>query len=145
MLLQGFNYLLTENELKQVTACITAVTSSLKSSNSTSSLTSSTSVEKQQETSEILVSAPSPATNLPYIAVFKPQALAPQLVVKQSRNLFSSAVTSDTVGPFIYSALFKRKDQEGAEILWVQGDPAEVVLMISNPLSFEIKIEKMVR
>ena len=131
MLLQQFHSLLTPKELNQVTDCITDATVSLK--------TPGTSSSEDQE-----ISAPSQATNLPVIAVFKPQPLAPQLAVKQSRNLFSSAVTSDRTGPFIYSALFKRKGQESSEVLWVQGDPAEVLLMISNPLPFEIRVEKMV-
>lgn len=29
-------------------------------------------------------------------------------------------------------------------ILWVQGDPAEVVLDVSNPIACELKMEKMV-
>ena len=131
MLLQRFHSLLTPKELNQVTDCIIGATVSLK--------TPDTSSSEDQE-----ISAPSQATNLPVIAVFKPQPLAPQLAVKQSRNLFSSAVTSDRTGPFIYSALFKRKGQESSEVLWVQGDPAEVLLMISNPLPFEIRVEKMV-
>lgn len=31
------------------------------------------------------------------------------------------------------------------EVLWVQGDPAEVLLIVSNPLPLELKVEKMVR
>ena len=128
MLLQRFHSLLTHKELNQITDCITGATISLKTLSS-----------EDQE-----ISAPSQATNLPVIAVFKPQPLAPQLAVKQSRNLFSSALSSQK-GPFIYSALFKRKPQDSSsEVLWVQGDPAEVLLMISNPLPFEIRIEKMV-
>ena len=129
MLLQRFHSLLTPKELNQVTDCITGATVSLK--------TPGTSSSEDQE-----ISAPSQATNLPVIAVFKPQPLAPQLAVKQSRNLFSSAVTSDRTGPFIYSALFKRKGQESSEVLWVQGDPAEVLLMISNPLPLRYEWRK---
>ena len=35
-----------------------------------------------------------------------------------------------------------KKDK--GEILWVQGDPAEVLLVLSNPLPVEMKVEKMV-
>lgn len=32
-----------------------------------------------------------------------------------------------------------------SDVLWVQGDPAEVLLIVSNPLALELKVEKMVR
>lgn len=31
------------------------------------------------------------------------------------------------------------------EVNWVQGDPAEVVMVVSNPLPTELKVEKMVK
>ena len=46
-------------------------------------------------------------------------------------------------GPFLVSMIGKSRNKE-SDILWVQGDPAEVLLMVSNPLSIELKVEKMV-
>ena len=45
-------------------------------------------------------------------------------------------------GPFLYSMLGRKKDD--GRILWVQGDPAEVILDVSNPIPCELKMEKMV-
>lgn len=38
-----------------------------------------------------------------------------------------------------------RRKSKQQEVLWVQGDPAEVLLVVSNPLPLELKVEKMVR
>ena len=46
-------------------------------------------------------------------------------------------------GPFLVSRIGKNRMKE-SDILWVQGDPAEALLMVSNPLSMELKVEKMV-
>ena len=46
-------------------------------------------------------------------------------------------------GPFLVSMMGRRKKCESV-VTWAQGDPAEVTLTISNPLPFELRVEKMV-
>ena len=49
--------------------------------------------------------------------------------------------------PFIYSPFApgkKKKGNKRAEVLWVDEDPAEMALTISNPLPFELRVENMV-
>ena len=57
--------------------------------------------------------------------------------------LFSMIYCIFSKGPFLVSRIGKSRMKE-SDILWVQGDPAEALLMVSNPLSMELKVEKMV-
>ena len=53
------------------------------------------------------------------------------------------ALTNSSEGPFIYSALSARKKKQ-EEIPWVLGDPADIAMIIHNPLPFELRVQKMV-
>ena len=66
--------------------------------------------------------------------------MGPSLAPYRHAN-FALKAPSD--GPFIYSALSARKKKQ-AEIPWVLGDPAEIAMVIHNPLPFELRVEKMV-
>ena len=57
----------------------------------------------------------------------------------------SCAPATSPQSPFIYSALSARKKKQRPEVLWVQGDPAEIAMVITNPLPVELRVEKMVR
>ena len=49
-------------------------------------------------------------------------------------------------GPFIFSPFEAKrlKEKQRPEILWVVGNPGEILMIIENPHSFDLRVAKMV-
>lgn len=101
--------------------------------------------------------SPIPLTHFPSVKTFYPRPLIP-IMAPRRRAGFKATPTPATQqqqqqekqskgktssNPFIYTPLGK-KDSKRKEILWVQGDPAEIAFSIANPLPFELRVENMV-
>ena len=104
--------------------------------------------------------SPIPLTQFPVIRSFHPRPLIiimeprqhPGYVPKHMHinNVKALAGGGKDAGassnPFIYSPFTpgQKKGAKRKEVLWVEGDPAEIGLSIANPLPFELRVEKMV-
>lgn len=105
--------------------------------------------------------SPIPLTQFPLVRSFHPRPLIAIRIPRQHpgysakkmhiNNLKAGAAEDSGTGgkpnPFIYSpfAAGNKKAAKRKEVLWVEGDPAEIGLSIANPLPFELRVENMVR
>ena len=101
--------------------------------------------------------SPIPLTHFPSVRSFYPRPLirimAPLRRVGFTPKAPLVGKELDVTGggggtnPFIYSPFGVGKKKNGVkreEVLWVQGDPAEMAISIYNPLPFELRVENMV-
>lgn len=102
--------------------------------------------------------SPIPLTHFPLVRSFYPRPLikmmAPHRQAGFKRPPPSHSTELEVPGqdcessssPFIYSPFGPgKKADKRKEVLWVEKDPAEMALSISNPLPFELRVENMVR
>ena len=92
--------------------------------------------------------SPIPLSRFPFIRSFYPRPLitimAPQQRAENPKLLMDDA-SERVSSPFIYSPFAPgMKEMKRKEVLWVEGDPAEIALSIGNPLPFELRVENMV-
>ncbi len=106
-----------------------------------------------------LLTAPFPLDNFPTIRYFTPKHLVPHLSpLKEAGFVSPSSLTKTegdqdgegaggSSGPFIYTPFGNkgRKKDKRPEVLWVEGDPGDINMFISNPLPIELRVERMVR
>lgn len=99
--------------------------------------------------------SPIPLIHFPSVCTFYPRPL-----IKKEAPLRRAGFTSQSpptnelnegkvssYSPFIYSPFGpgKKKGKKRREVLWVEEDPAEIALSISNPLPFELRVDNMVQ
>lgn len=100
--------------------------------------------------------SPIPLTQFPLVHSFYPRPLI-KMMAPLRRDGYTPKSSPDkgaavknvvsADNPFIYSPFGpgkKKKGSKRAEVLWVDEDPAEMALSISNPLPFELRVENMV-
>jgi hypothetical protein len=98
--------------------------------------------------------SPIPLTHFPLVRAFFPRPLIKIMAPHRRAGFKPPQVaggleekkSEDSSSPFIYSPFAPgRKVDKRKEVLWVEKDPAEMALSISNPLPFELRVENMVR
>ncbi len=103
--------------------------------------------------------SPISLTHFPLVCSFYPRPLVKMMAPQRRAGFKTTAATTrnlptndlkvegGTINPFIYSPFGpggKKKPIKRKEILWVEKEPAEMALSISNPLPFELRVENMV-
>ena len=99
--------------------------------------------------------SPIPLTHFPLVRAFYPRPLIKMMAphrragfkpsLKPSESEVAGKSSEVTSSPFIYSPFAPgKKVDKRKEVLWVEKDPAEMALSISNPLPFELRVENMV-
>ncbi len=100
------------------------------------------------------LTSPLPLTYFPYVRSFYPRPLIKIMAPHRREGVVpppppSSGDSLTEVGensPFIYSPFTggSKRGPKRKEVLWVVKNPAEMSLVIANPLPFELRVENMV-
>lgn len=99
--------------------------------------------------------SPIPLTHFPLVRAFYPRPLIKMMAPRRRAGFKPHPPSCEAEleankecikNPFIYTPFGPgKKVDKRKEVLWVEKDPAEMALSISNPLPFELRVENMVR
>ncbi|BFI25493.1 trafficking protein particle complex subunit 9 [Marchantia polymorpha subsp. ruderalis] len=83
---------------------------------------------------------------LPFVRLHSYPRLPPELeVVKRFPGKKEWWVGASSVGPFIYTPFTSKgnESENSAEVIWVVGEPVQVLVDLSNPCAFEVYVESI--
>jgi len=130
---------LSTDDLKQVTTLLTEISSETSSkSQFTESLATFSLFGK--------LCSPLPMENFPTrksIGLVDVPELKKPLKIQGFVSASAASALSDR-SPFIYSPYEAKRKKQRPEVLWVVGDPGEILLIIENTLPFDLRVTDMV-
>lgn len=90
--------------------------------------------------------SPLPLLNFPRVSSVTINSLVTQLAPVKIKGFVSLDPVAENMGPFIFSPFEakRKKDKQRPEVLWVVGNPGEILIMIENPHPFDMRVSAMV-